>query len=128
MTTKIHGLVDGLGLLARWRVTPGQVHDITQADPLIDGIPTQAVVADKAYDAESFVAAIHAQGAEAVIPVRRNRNTPRQWDRHHYKDRNLVERLFCRIKHFRRIATRYDKLDTRFNAFIAVVATFLWLI
>lgn len=114
--------------MARWTLTPGQTHDITQAHPLIDGIPTQAGVADKAYDADWLLATISALGADAVIPSKENRKQPREWDRHHYKDRNLVERYFCRIKHFRRIATRYDKLDTRFHAFIAVVAAFLWLI
>ena len=70
---------------------------------------------------------IPASGAQAVIPSRANRNERRSLHRHIYEGRNLVERFFCRIKHFRRIATRYDKLDTRFEAFIAIAAAWIWL-
>jgi len=94
---------------------------------LIDGITTQAVVADKAFDADALIAVIEHSGAIAVIPPRSNRRTPREFDRHQYKHRNLIERFFCRLKHFRRIATRYDKLASRFSSFIALVACFLWL-
>jgi transposase len=89
--------------------------------------PAQAVAADKAYDADALIDTITASGAQAVIPPRANRNEPRGFDRHIYKGRNLVERFFCRIKHFRRIATRYEKLDRRFEAFIAITAAWIWL-
>jgi transposase len=121
-------MVEGLGQLARWTLTAGQVHDITQAPQLIDGLRTRAVVADKAFDAAAFIAAIEHIGAVAVIPSKSNRLTPRDFDRHQYKNRNLVERFFCRIKQFRRIATRYDKLASRFSAFIALTASFIWLV
>lgn len=127
MTTKIHALVEGLGNLARWQLTAGQVHDITQAPDLIEGVPAQTVTADKAYDADALIQAIAQAGAEAVIPPRENRRQTRDYDQHKYKHRNLIERFFCRLKEFRRIATRYDKLASRFSAFIALVASFVWL-
>jgi len=100
---------------------------MTQAEAILDGIVTQAVVADKAYDAESLIQLITQSGASAVIPPRGNRREARAFDTHQYKHRNLIERFFCRLKQFRRIATRYDKLASRFSAFIAIVAAFIWL-
>ncbi len=127
MTTKIHSLVEGLGQLARWTLTAGQAHDLTQAHGLIQGVVTDAVVADKAFDADALIAAIQLSSAKAVIPPKSNRLIPRTFDRYQYKHRNLVERFFCRLKQFRRFATRYDKLASRFSAFIALVASFIWL-
>jgi transposase len=127
LTTKIHALVEALGNLARWRLTPGQAADVTEAEPLLEGVEAKAVAADKAYDSQALIDVITARGAQAVIPPRANRTQSRHFDRHIYKARNLVERCFCRIKHFRRIATRYDKLDRRFEAFIAIVAAWIWL-
>ena len=85
------------------------------------------MAADKAYDCNALIDTITARGAQAVIPPRTNRTAPRDFDRHLYKGRNLVERFFCRLKHFRRIATRYDKLDRRYEAFIAIAAAWIWL-
>jgi len=127
LTTKIHALVEALGNLARWRLTPGQAADVSEAEPLLAGVVTEAVGADKAYDSDALIDTITASGAEAVIPPRANRTQPRTFDQHLYKGRNLVERFFCRIKHFRRVATRYDKLDRRYEAFIAIVAAWIWL-
>lgn len=103
------------------------MHDITQACDLINAVPAQTVAADKAYDADALIQTITQAGAEAVIPPRGNRATLRHYDRHKYRHRNLIERFFCRIKEFRRIATRYDKLASRFSAFIALTASFIWL-
>jgi transposase len=127
LSTKIHALVEGLGNLGCWSLTGGQTHDLTQAPILLEGIMTSAVVADKAYDADSLIQRITASGAKAVIPPRENRVRPREFDPHHYKHRNLIERFFCRLKQFRRIATRYEKLAHRFCAFIALVAAVVWL-
>ena len=87
----------------------------------------QAVVADKAFDADHLRQSIAQRGAQAVIPPRSNRNAPAFYFKHHYKHRNLIEPYFCRIKHFRQLATRYDKLAQHFASFIALVATFVWL-
>ena len=119
--------MEGLGLLARWTLTPGQAHDLTEAEGLITGITTAAVVADKAFDSDALIARIEAMSAIAVIPPQSNRLQPREFDRHQYKHRNLIERFFARLKQFRRIATRYGKLASRYSAFIALVASFLWL-
>ena len=127
MTTKLHVAVDALGNPLRVILSAGQIADIDHASALIENLPGQAVVADKGYDADHFVAKIEAAGAEAVIPPRSNRLAPRDFDRHLYKDRNLVERFFARLKHFRRIATRYDKLATSFLSFIHLACPFVWL-
>jgi transposase len=94
---------------------------------LIEGVPAQTIAADKAYDADAFIQTITQAGTEAVVPPRQNRHQTRHYDQHKYKHRNLIKRFFCRLKEFRRIATRYDKLASRFSAFIALVASFVWL-
>jgi transposase len=94
---------------------------------LIENLSGQAVVADKGYDADHFVTSIAATGAEAVIPPRSNRLALRDFDRHLYRARNLIERFFARLKHFRRIATRYDKLAKSFLSFIHLACAFVWL-
>ena len=108
-------------------LSAGQIADIDCAAKTIEHLPTQAVIADKGYDADHFVAMIEAAGARAVIPPRSNRLTQRDFDRHLYRDRNLVERFFARIKHFRRIATRYDKTAKSFAAFLALAAARIWM-
>ena len=126
MSTKIHAVVDGLGNLIRFRLTGGEQHDITEAANLIEGMQNvSAVVADKAFDANSLLEVIAAMKAAAVIPPKANRVEPRDYDKHVYKSRNLVERFFARLKQFRRIATRYDKLDRRFEAFISIAAALI---
>ncbi|MEO5346057.1 MAG: IS5 family transposase, partial [Magnetococcus sp. YQC-9] len=127
LTTKIHASVDALGNPMKYILTGGQEADITQAHALIEGMNPDVVIADKGYDANHFVEAIEAKGAEPVIPPRSNRLNPREYDHHWYKDRNLVERFFNRIKQFRRIATRYEKLDKCFKAMIGLVCTMIWL-
>lgn len=99
---------------------------MTQAEPLLNGVAAQAVAGDKAYDSQALSDTIVASGAQAVIPPRANRIQSRTFDRQIYNCRNLVERFFCRIKHFRRIATCYDELDTRCEAFIAIAAAWIW--
>lgn len=128
MSTKIHAAVDGLGNLARFRLTGGERHDITEAANLINGIENVGVVvADKAFDAAGLLGCIKAMNATAVIPPKTNRKVIRSYDRHVYKSRNIIERFFARLKQFRRIATRYDKLDIRFEAFISIAAALIWL-
>ncbi len=128
MTTKIHALVEGLGCLSNWTLTPGQTHDVTQAESLLEQRQGGDLVADGAYDADPLIAFLIEHDIYPVIKPRRNRLVAREFDIHTYKDRNVIERFFCRLKHFRRIATRYDKLDVRFSSFIAIVASFIWLI
>lgn len=96
LTTKLHAATDALGNPLRWVLTPGQRNDVTQAGALLAGIETGAVVADKGYDADWLVALVEGSGAEAVIPPKRNRLTPRPYDANLYADRNKVERLLLR--------------------------------
>ncbi len=119
--------MEGLGNLARWRLSAGQAADVSEAEPLLAGIAAGSVAADKAYDYDALIDLITAGRAKAVIPPRANRTEQRHFDRQLYRGRNLVERFFCRIKHFRRISTRYDKLDRRYEAFIAITAAWIWL-
>ena len=94
---------------------------------MIDGFNADYIVADKGYDSNDFVDAIEASGAAAVIPPRCNRNQPREYDREIYKQRNLVERFFQKIKNFRRIATRYERLARNYLAMLQLAATVIWL-
>jgi transposase len=127
LTTKLHVAVDALGNPLRVILSAGQIADIDHASALIENLPGQSVVADKGHDADHFVAKIEATGVEAAIPPRSNRLTQRDFDRHLYRARNLIEHFFARLKHFRRIATRYDKLANSFLSFIHLACTFVWL-
>lgn len=86
------------------------------------------MLADKGYDADRFVAQIESLGAEAVIPSRSNRKEPREHDAELYKDRNKVERFFGRIKHYRRVATRYEKTARNYLALLHLVSAMVWLL
>ena len=121
LTTKLHFAVDALGKPLRMILSAGQVADIECAHGLIADMPCASLVADKGYDANALVMSIEASGAQAVIPPRSNRIAPRQYDRCAYRARNLIERFFNRIKHYRRIATRYDKLACSYMAFVRIV-------
>ncbi len=119
--------MDALGNPLRIILSAGQIADIDQATALIKDQSADFIVADKGYDADAFVTAITAQGSQVVIPPRSNRLTPRTFDRHIYKSRNLIERFFARIKQFRRIATRYDKLAKSFLSFVHLACAIVWL-
>jgi transposase len=109
------------------RLTPGQKADVTQAERLLEGYSPEAVIADKAYDSDPLIKSVEAKGAEAVIPPKANRKQQRDFDRHLYKDRNLVERLINRFKQYRRVATRYEKTARNFLAFIQVASIMILL-
>ena len=111
----------------RFILTGGERHDCTQALALIEGLKSEAVLADKGYDADYIVQAVEEMGAIAVIPPKSNRRLPRAYDRELYKERNLVERMFGKLKQFRRVATRYDKTALSFMSFIQIAAIFLLL-
>jgi transposase len=120
--TKIHTAVNGLGLPVRFVLTPGQAADVTQAETLLHDIPFEVVIGDKGFDSRALVEFIEAQGGEAVIPSRHNCKQQRAYDRERYKDRNLVERFWNKVKHYRRVATRYEKTARNFLAFIQVAS------
>ena len=120
--TKIHAGVNGLGLPVTLLLTAGQQADVSQAEKLIEGVPIAVVIGDKSYDSKKLVRAIWVRGAEAVIPSRSNCKEPRAYDKDRYKDRNLAERFWARMKQYRRVATRYEKTARNFLAFVHVAS------
>jgi transposase len=104
-------------------LTPGQAHDLACAEPLIEEVDPKAVLADKAYDADSFINALAERKITPVIPPKANRKTRRACDFALYCERNLIERFFNKLKHFRAIATRYDKLARNFLAGVHLACT-----
>ena len=128
LTTKIHARVDAKGRPVRLIITPGEAHDVTCAEALLDGLEARAVViADKGYDADRVRAHIRDQGAIPNIPNKSNRKKKFRWKKAIYRERNHVERFFNKLKQFRRIATRYDKLGATFFAFIQLASVRIWL-
>ena len=127
MTTKIHAIVDALGNPLAISLTGGQVHDITQAEALAAKVAPQALLADKGYDADRFVGSLTARAIKVVIPPKSNRSIKRDCDFALYRERNLVERFFNIIKHFRGIATRYEKTARNFLAGLHLVCALSWL-
>ena len=120
--TKIHGGVSGLGLPVKFVLTGGQEADITQGERLIEGVPFEVGIADKAFDSKRLIRAIRAKGAQTVIPPRSNQKQQRDYDHERYKDRNLAERFWNKIKQYRRVATRYEKTAATFLAMIQVAS------
>jgi transposase len=127
LTTKIHMVVDALGNPLAFNLTGGQTHDITQAETLIAQVQPRAVLADKGYDSDGFVASLTVRAITPVIPPKANRKIKRDCDFTLYRERNLVERFFQIIKQFRGIATRYEKTARNFLAGLQLVCTLAWL-
>lgn len=94
---------------------------------MLDGLKADAVLADKGYDADYIVETVSSKGALVVIPPKSNRKVQRIYDLDLYKERNHVERMFNKLKNFRRVATRYDKIALSFFAFLNIAAIYLWL-
>ena len=111
----------------RFILSPGHRGDVIYARDLLRGLTPSHVIADRAYDAEHFHDTILDAGAIPVIPPRPERKRPHRYDRALYKERNLVERMFAKLKQFRRVATRYDKLLQNFRGFVVIAAIILWL-
>ena len=120
-------IVDALGNPLALRLTGGQAHDITQADALLALVEPEGLLADKGYDADHFVETLKARAIEVVIPPKSNRKIKRDCDFVLYCERNIVERFFNMIKHFRAIATRYEKTAQNFLAGLHLVCALAWL-
>jgi len=120
-------VADARGRPVRLGLTAGQRHDAPQALPLLGELAPTYLIADRGYDSDPLVAVLAARGTHAVIPPRRKRRHPRAYDMVRYAQRHPVERLFSRLKQFRRVATRYDKLDAHLLAFVQLAATVIWL-
>ncbi|MEH7900743.1 IS5 family transposase [Rhizobium laguerreae] len=127
LSTKIHAATEALGLPVRLIASPGQRNDIAFAHDLVDGIQAAATIADKGYDADHLCDKITETGADVVIPPKRNRKLQRPYDADLYKERNRIERFFSKLKQFRRVATRYDKLLANFMGFVKLAAIAIWL-
>ena len=109
-------------------LTPGQACDLDGADQLLPDLKADTVLADKAYDAdERVIERLKAKGKTAVIPPKRNRKEPREYDKELYKSRHLIENLFAKLKQYRAIATRYDKRAVHFLGAIYLAAAVIWL-
>jgi putative transposase len=127
LSTKIHAAGDALGLPVRLIAGPGQHSDIVSAHDPIGGFAPDAVLEDKGYDADHLCQAIERTGAAVVIPPKRNRKTQRRCDCTLYKERNQIERFFNKLKQFRRVATRYDKLLANFIGLVKLATIAIWL-
>ena len=127
MSTKIHAVVDAQGLPVRLVLTPGQASDKTTFPRLIEGLSlARDVVADRGFFARTIIDLIEPGGAAAHIPSQSNVRVRRVVDRDIYRQRNLVERFFNKLKHFRRVATRFDKLARNYLAAVLMAAARLW--
>ena len=127
LSTKIHIAVDALGNVLRLLYTAGQVHESTKAEDLIAGLPAQNILGDKAFDSDQFRAHVAQRQMTAVIPSNASRARAIPYDADLYKERHLVECFINKIKHFRRIATRYDKTIASYASFVAVGAFMVWM-
>jgi transposase len=126
-STKIHVATDALGNAVRFILTGGERNDITQAEQLIENLYAEYVIADKGYDSEAFVLKVKGQNSEAVIPSRSNHKVQREIDKHLYKERHLIENQIGKLKHFRRVFSRFDKLAKNYLSFIYFASTVVWL-
>lgn len=125
LTTKIVALVDALGNLVRFVLLPGQRHDTVRVAPLIEGVSFEALLGDKAFDADWLRADLDDRGAVAVIPPKSNRKVIIDYDKGMYRWRHLIENYFAKPKEFRSIATRHDKTDESFSANINLAAAMI---
>ena len=126
LSSKIHMKVDAFGMPLEFVLTGGQVHEASQVDFLVNE-HSDYMIADRGYDSDKIREMCRNKGIEPVIPGRKCRKELISYDEHIYKERNLVERFFCRIKQFRRIATRYDKTAIMFRGALTLVSIILWL-
>ncbi len=126
-STKIHLATDALGNAVRFILTGGERNDITQAEALIKGLCAEYVIADKGYDSEAFVLRLKEQDSKAVIPSRATNKVQRKVDTHLYKERHLIENQIGKLKQFRRVFSRFDKLAKNYLSFIYFASSVVWL-
>ncbi len=126
-SSKIHAKVDSFGMPLDFILTAGQEHEIKSAELLLGEERSDYLLADRGYDCDAFREALQKRGTEPVIPGKKNRLKKIDYDAHIYKERNFVERFFNRMKHFRRIATRYDKTAIMFIGSLILTGILMWL-
>ena len=126
-TTKVHAVVDGLGRLIAFILTEGNRHDLPPAAGLIEPLPkAESLLADAAYDSDAFRAFLNERGTTPDIKQNPTRKKRHPFNRQAYRGRNVIERAFCQLKDWRRLATRYDKLARNFAATVILAAIFRW--
>ena len=128
-TTKIHIAADAHGNPIDFEITGGEVNDCKVASKLIEKVDNpEVIVADKGYDSEAIRDEIRLHGSQPIIPRKSNSTKPNpEFDSYLYKLRHLVENLFARLKHFRSIATRFEKLARNYKAMVYLGCSFIWL-
>ena len=109
------------------QISAGNVADCTEACGLIEGIEAENLIADRGYDTNDIVEAATKAGMQAIVPPKKNRKTKREYDRHIYKIRHLVENAFLHLKQWRSVATRYAKKSSSFLAIVQIRCLVLWL-
>ena len=128
LTTKIHALVDAAGLPIVLKLTEGQAHDGRSAEDMLDTVLAgNVLLADRAYDSNALRKRLAERGAWGNIRAMPNRLEPPAFSHYLYKQRNAVERFFNKLKHFRAVATRYDKRDDNFLASVKLASLRIWL-
>ena len=126
-STKIHLATDALGNAIRFILTGGERNDSTQAEALLENLFPSYVIADKGYDTENFVILLRKKGVISVIPSRVNHKIQRLIDLDLYKERHLIEYCIGKLKHFRRVFSRFDKLAKNYLSFVQFASTIIWL-
>lgn len=125
--TKLHAICDAQCRPLVLMLTPGNVHDCKVAEACLSALaPTSYVVADKGYDSKALRDWLTKRGTEPVIPPRANRKVQYQYNKAIYRERNVIERMFCRLKDWRRIATRFDRNIKNFMAAVAIAVIVIW--
>jgi transposase len=128
LTTKLHAVVDARGLPIRLKLTQGQAHDGRSAADMLDTVgPGQTLLADRAYDSDGLRQALAQRGATATIKPLRHRNPPPPFSATTYRARNLIERFFNKLKHFRAVATRDEKHAANYLALVQLAAAKIWM-
>ena len=128
LTTKIHALVDANGLPITLKLSEGQAHDGRSAANMLTNLANgQILLADRAYDSDALRANLAARGAWANVKPMPNRKNVPAFSRFLYRYRNLVERFFSKLKHFRAVATRYEKHDANYLALVKLAASRIWM-
>ncbi len=119
--------MDALGNPLRLLLTAGQCHDSPQAAHLLEGYEPLVLIADKGYYADALIEAVTAKGIVAVIPPKKNRLVQREYDRHLYRERHLIECFINKIKQYRRVFSRFEKLSKNYMGFLSFVSALVWL-
>ncbi len=128
LTTKIHAVVDANGNPFHLKLTEGQAHDGRSADDMLDSVGKgQTLLADRAYDSDALRDTLAERGAKANIKPMPNRVNIPKFNKKLYRKRNLVERFFNKLKHFRAIATRFEKHDANYMALVKLASARIWM-